>query len=38
VRDVIINGNIVYRDRCFTNLDSKEIMDEVTRLCRRITV
>jgi len=38
VRDVIINGNIVYRDRCFTNLDSEEIMDEVTRLCRRITV
>jgi len=38
VRDVIINGNIVYRDRRFTNLDSAEIMDEVTRLCRRITV
>lgn len=38
VRDVIINGNIVYRDRRFTNLDSTEIMDEVTRLCRRITI
>jgi len=38
VRDVIINGNIVYRNRRFTNLDSAEIMDEVTRLCRRITV
>ncbi|MBW2105538.1 MAG: amidohydrolase [Deltaproteobacteria bacterium] len=38
VRDVIINGNIVYRDRRFTNLDSAEIMNEVTRLCRRITV
>jgi len=38
VRDVIINGNMVYRDRRFTNLDSAEIMNEVTRLCRRITV
>ncbi len=38
VRDVIINGNIVYRDRRFTNIDSAEIMDKVTRLCRRITV
>jgi 5-methylthioadenosine/S-adenosylhomocysteine deaminase len=36
VRDVIINGNIVYRDRTFTNLDSAQIMDEVTRLCQRI--
>jgi 5-methylthioadenosine/S-adenosylhomocysteine deaminase len=36
VRDVIINGNIVYRDRHFTNLDSAQIMDEVTRLCQRI--
>jgi 5-methylthioadenosine/S-adenosylhomocysteine deaminase len=38
VRDVIINGNIVYRDRRFTNLDSAEIMDEVKRLCRRIII
>jgi 5-methylthioadenosine/S-adenosylhomocysteine deaminase len=38
VRDVIINGNIVYRDRRFTNLDSAEIMDEVIRICRRIIV
>jgi 5-methylthioadenosine/S-adenosylhomocysteine deaminase len=38
VRDVIINGRIIYRDRRFTTLDSAEIMDEVKRLCRRITV
>jgi len=38
VRDVIINGNIVYRDRRFTNIDSTEIMDKVTRLCRRINI
>ena len=38
VRDVIINGNIVYKDRRFTNLDSAEIMDEVKRLCRRIII
>jgi 5-methylthioadenosine/S-adenosylhomocysteine deaminase len=38
VRDVIINGNIVYRNRRFTNLDSVEIMDEITRLCRRTPV
>ena len=38
VRDVIINGTIVYKDRRFTNLDSAEIMDEVKRLCRRIII
>jgi len=36
VRDVIINGNIVFRDRQFKTLDMKGIMDEVKRLKRRI--
>lgn len=36
VRDVIINGRIVYRDRCFTTLDSNEIFNEVQRISRQI--
>lgn len=36
VRDVIINGRIVYRDRQFTTLDKGEIMDKVKRICQRI--
>lgn len=38
VKDVIINGAIVYRDRQFTTLDSLEIMDEVKRCCRQIAM
>ena len=37
VRDVIINGRIVYRDRRFTTLDRDEIMNEVQRISRRIS-
>jgi len=36
VRDVLINGRIVYRDRCFTTLDRNHIMNEVKRLGQRI--
>ena len=36
VRDVMINGRIVYRDRRFTILDRDEIIDEVKRLTQRI--
>lgn len=36
VRDVIINGRIVYRDRRFTILDSEEIMNQVKSLGRDI--
>jgi len=36
VRDVIINGKIVYRERRFTTLDSEEIMNEVKSLSREI--
>jgi 5-methylthioadenosine/S-adenosylhomocysteine deaminase len=36
VRDVIINGRIVYRARCFTTLDSDEIFNEVQRISRQI--
>ena len=36
VRDVIINGRVVYRDRQFTTLDSNDIMARVRRLSRRI--
>jgi len=38
VKDVIINGRIVYRDRRFTTLDSEEIMNEVKRRCHHILV
>jgi 5-methylthioadenosine/S-adenosylhomocysteine deaminase len=37
VRDVIINGRIVYRDRRFTTLDRDEIINEVKRLARSIS-
>ena len=37
VRDVIINGRIVYRDRRFTTLDRDEIINEVKRLTRSIS-
>jgi 5-methylthioadenosine/S-adenosylhomocysteine deaminase len=37
VRDVIINGRIVYRDRRFTTLDKDEIMNQVKSLSRRIS-
>ncbi|MFB0532233.1 MAG: amidohydrolase family protein [Desulfatiglandales bacterium] len=36
VRDVIINGKIVYRERRFTTLDSEEIMNQVKSLSRQI--
>ena len=36
VRDVIINGKIVYRERRFTTLDSDEIMNQVKSLSREI--
>ncbi len=36
VRDVIINGRIVYRNRQFTALDKEEIMGEVTRISQKI--
>jgi 5-methylthioadenosine/S-adenosylhomocysteine deaminase len=36
VRDVIINGKIVYRERRFTTLDSEEIMNQVKSLRRDI--
>ncbi len=37
VRDVIINGRIVYRDRRFTTLDRDEIINEVKGLARTIS-
>ena len=37
VRDVIINGKIVYRDRQFTGLDRDEIINEVKKITRRIS-
>jgi 5-methylthioadenosine/S-adenosylhomocysteine deaminase len=36
VRDVIIGGRIVYRDRQFTTLNSDDIISEVKRLSRSI--
>jgi 5-methylthioadenosine/S-adenosylhomocysteine deaminase len=36
VRDVIINGRIVYRDKQFTTLDKAEILNEVEKIGRRI--
>jgi 5-methylthioadenosine/S-adenosylhomocysteine deaminase len=36
VKDVIINGKIVYRDRRFITLDRHDIMNEVKRLSGRI--
>jgi 5-methylthioadenosine/S-adenosylhomocysteine deaminase len=36
VRDVIINGRVVYRDRQFTTLDSHEIFANIGRICREI--
>jgi len=36
VRDVIINGRIVYRDRQFTTLDKAEILNEVEKIGQRI--
>ncbi len=36
VRDVIINGRIVFRDRQFTTIDKDEIINEVKRLTLRI--
>jgi len=36
VRDVIINGKIVYRERRFTTLDSEEVMNQVKSLSREI--
>jgi len=36
VRDVIINGRIVYRDRQFITLESDEIIDEVKRIGQQI--
>ncbi len=36
VRDVIINGKILYRDRCFTTLDKDEIIREVRRIGQQI--
>jgi 5-methylthioadenosine/S-adenosylhomocysteine deaminase len=36
VRDVIINGAIVYRDRRFTALNPTEIVGEVQRIAQRI--
>jgi 5-methylthioadenosine/S-adenosylhomocysteine deaminase len=36
VRDVIINGNIVYRDRHFTSLDTAKIINEVKSISRQI--
>lgn len=35
VRDVIINGTIVYRDRQFTTLDKAEILNEVEKIGQR---
>ena len=37
VRDVIINGKLVYRDRQFITLDRDEIMNEVKKITRRIS-
>jgi len=37
VRDVIINGRVVYRDRQFTTLDSNDIMAKVKRISQRIS-
>jgi 5-methylthioadenosine/S-adenosylhomocysteine deaminase len=36
VRDVIINGRVVYRDRQFTTLDIHEIFTNIGRICREI--
>ena len=36
VRDVIINGRIVYRDKQFTTLDSHEIFANIRRICQEI--
>ena len=36
VRDAIINGRVVYRDRHFTGLDSHEIFANIGRICREI--
>ena len=36
VRDVIVNGKIVYRDRQFITLERDEIMSEVRRITRRL--
>jgi len=36
VRDVIVNGKIVYRDRCFTALDRDEVINEVKKITRRL--
>lgn len=38
VRDVIVNGKILMKDRRFQTLDQNEIMDRVRRICRNITV
>jgi 5-methylthioadenosine/S-adenosylhomocysteine deaminase len=36
VRDVIINGRIVYRDRQFTSLDSDEVFANIERIAKEI--
>jgi len=36
VRDAIINGRVVYRDRQFTTLDSHEIFANIGRICGEI--
>jgi len=36
VRDVIINGQIVYRGGQFTTLDSHEIFSNIGRICKEI--
>lgn len=37
VRDVIINGRVVYRDRQFATLDKNDIMAKVERISQRIS-
>ena len=36
VKDVIVNGKILMKDRSFKTLDPKEIIERVTALCKRI--
>jgi len=38
VRDVIVNGQILMKDRVFRTLDSEEIMEKVTAIAREIRV
>jgi 5-methylthioadenosine/S-adenosylhomocysteine deaminase len=36
VRDVVVNGRVLMRNRSFTTLDADEIMARVRRICRGI--